>query len=137
MLNNIFSNHGKIFIDLLPDNTVKLSQNGNEIILDVHEMEKLAKMLFAKKRDYTPAQVSPQSLTSFPLPKITYPTAVQPQSYMAQQKTKHHNAYKPWTSDENERLRQMTEQGKSVQEISQALGRNEGAITSRQEKLGI
>ncbi len=137
MRNNINSCHGNIYIELLPDNTVRLSQKSNEITLDVQEMEKLAKMLFAKRREYMPAPVSPQSLTSFPVSKIAYPTVEQPKSYMSQQKEKYNNAYKPWTSDENERLREMTEQGKTVQEISLALGRNKGAILSRQKKLGI
>jgi len=45
------------------------------------------------------------------------------------------NAYKSWTSQHDDDLRQGFLQGKSVKQLSQALGRHEGSITLRLQKL--
>ncbi|WP_083964368.1 DNA helicase RecQ [Shimazuella kribbensis] len=52
------------------------------------------------------------------------------------QKT-HPKAYKPWTKEEEEQLRSLFDNGQSVTEIAQTLGRQTGGIRSRLEKLGL
>lgn len=55
--------------------------------------------------------------------------------YAARQE--HPNAYTVWTSEDNEELRQMWAEGKSVQEIADYFGRKNSSIISRLKKLGI
>ena len=47
------------------------------------------------------------------------------------------NAYKPWTSDEEQRLRQLVSDGEPVSKIAELLGRKVGGIRSRMDKLGL
>lgn len=49
----------------------------------------------------------------------------------------HPNAYEPWTSEEDERLKEMQQTGQSVSELATEFGRQQGAIRSRLRKLGI
>lgn len=56
---------------------------------------------------------------------------------MQQQKECHPNAYIPWTKEEEDKLKDMVQAGLEVKVISDALQRNEGAITSRMKKLGL
>lgn len=49
----------------------------------------------------------------------------------------HPNAYTVWTSEDDEELRQMWAEGKSVQEIADYFGRKNSSIISRLKKLGI
>ena len=58
-------------------------------------------------------------------------------SYMEQQKQLHHNAYAKWTTEDDEQLCTLVEEGVSIQELCRILGRNEGAIRSRISKLGL
>lgn len=58
-------------------------------------------------------------------------------SYMNQQKQIHHNAYAKWTTEDDEQLRNHVEEGVSIQELCHIFGRNEGAIRSRINKLGL
>lgn len=44
------------------------------------------------------------------------------------------NAYRPWTEDQDEILRQGFNTGESVQQLSKKLGRHEGSITMRLQK---
>lgn len=46
-------------------------------------------------------------------------------------------AYEPWTREETEKLRSFHEARIDVEEIASRLGRQEGAIISRLEKLGL
>lgn len=55
--------------------------------------------------------------------------------YAARQE--HPNAYTVWTSEDDEELRQMWAEGKSVQEIADYFGRKNSSIISRMKKLGI
>ena len=55
--------------------------------------------------------------------------------YAARQE--HPNAYNVWTSEDDEELRQMWEEGKSVHEIAEYFGRKQSSIVSRMKKLGI
>ena len=49
----------------------------------------------------------------------------------------HPNAYKPWSELEDQRLRELVSAGKSDQKISDLMGRQEGAIRSRKDKLAL
>ena len=55
--------------------------------------------------------------------------------YAARQE--HPNAYTVWTSEDDEELRQIWAEGKSVQEIADYFGRKNSSIISRLKKLGI
>jgi (p)ppGpp synthase/HD superfamily hydrolase len=55
--------------------------------------------------------------------------------YAARQE--HPNAYFTWTSEDDEELKQMWAEGKSVNEIADYFGRKSSAIISRMKKLGI
>ena len=58
-------------------------------------------------------------------------------SYMDQQKQLHHNAYAKWTAEDDNQLCNLVEEGVSIQELCRKFGRNEGAIHSRINKLGL
>jgi hypothetical protein len=47
------------------------------------------------------------------------------------------NAYRKWTLDEDNVLREKAKQGKTLVELSEYFQRGKGAITSRLSKLGI
>ena len=47
------------------------------------------------------------------------------------------NAGKPWTKEEENRLKELYNRGLSKKEISKELGRTTGSITSRLNKWGI
>lgn len=49
----------------------------------------------------------------------------------------HAAAYSPWTTDEESKLKILFFEGKPIKVIAETLGRKEGAITSRLNKLGI
>jgi len=49
----------------------------------------------------------------------------------------HPNAYFTWTSEDDEELKMMWAEGKSVNEIADYFGRKSSAIISRMKKLGI
>lgn len=49
----------------------------------------------------------------------------------------HPRAYEPWTSEEDERLKEMQSEGVSVSELARDFGRQPGAIRSRLNKLDI
>ena len=48
---------------------------------------------------------------------------------------KHPNAYKGWTKDEDEKLKKLRAEGKSITELADFFEREKGAITSRLKKL--
>ncbi len=58
-------------------------------------------------------------------------------SYMDQQKQLYHNAYAKWTTQDDEQLCNLVEEGVSIQELCRIFKRNEGAIRSRISKLGL
>jgi ATP-dependent DNA helicase PIF1 len=49
----------------------------------------------------------------------------------------HANAYRPWSEDEEDRLRIFFDKGAPVSQIAETLGRKPGAIRSRMRKLGL
>ena len=55
--------------------------------------------------------------------------------YAARQE--HPNAYNVWTAEDDEELKQMWEEGKSVQEIADYFGRKNSSIITRLRKLGL
>lgn len=55
--------------------------------------------------------------------------------YMHLQKELHAKAYAKWTDDDDKKLLELHNMGKSVSELSKIFGRNEGAINSRIKKL--
>ena len=55
--------------------------------------------------------------------------------YAARQE--HPNAYNVWTSEDDEDLKSMWAEGKSVQEIADYIGRKNSSIITRLKKLGI
>ena len=54
---------------------------------------------------------------------------------MEEKRAKHPNAYRSWTKEDDDRLLQLSASGKSISELCEIFGRNEGAITSRLNKL--
>lgn len=50
---------------------------------------------------------------------------------------KHPNAYKPWSSEDDDLLERLYADGTKMKELCSQLGRNRGAITSRIDKLGL
>lgn len=60
-----------------------------------------------------------------------------PKSYMAQQKEVHAKAYMPWREEDDEKLRQLYQEGKSTNELAEIFERNKGAIRSRIRKLEL
>lgn len=56
-------------------------------------------------------------------------------SYMDRQKQLYENAYSPWSEADDDRLKSLYLDGKSVKDLMEIFGRNRGAITSRLKKL--
>ena len=54
---------------------------------------------------------------------------------MEAKRPKHPNAYRPWAKEDDTKLLQLSASGKSISELCERFGRNEGAITSRLNKL--
>ena len=52
-------------------------------------------------------------------------------------KEKYPNAYEPWTSEADEKIKQLYNQGKSNSELSKIFQRRSGAIRSRLKKIGL
>lgn len=130
---------GRVYIDI-SDHGVVLKQEIDGVAtgfisLTHEEMEKLARALFAIKKDV--AYSSPQSQALPPvLPSFT--NAPMPaRSHMDEMKAKYEKAYVSWTAEEEEKLKKYHAQGLTVADISKLLRRNKGAINSRKKKLGL
>lgn len=54
---------------------------------------------------------------------------------MAEKRTQHANAYKPWSADDDRQLMILYKESRSIEELSSIFKRNEGAIRSRINKL--
>ena len=52
-------------------------------------------------------------------------------------RTEHVNAYRSWTSAEDENLKKLNGSGKDITELAKIFGRNKGAIRSRLMRLGL
>ena len=58
-------------------------------------------------------------------------------SCIVETRIKHPNAYKPWTSSDDEQLTRLFHEGKSIQELCSIFGRQRGGIRSRLRKFGL
>ena len=64
------------------------------------------------------------------------PSQAEATSHMEQQKAKFHNAYSPWSEEDDLQLVHLFQEGKSIEELMAIFKRNRGSITSRLRKLG-
>lgn len=136
------STNGRVDINLSDAGVIITQQTeggvAGAISITGEEMEKLAKALFAIKKEAFP--VSPQS-PAISVPSSTntpnYSNTSTPATYIGKMKEKYENAYVPWTTEDENLLNKYYSQGLTVLEIAKLLGRNEGAIISRMKKLGI
>ena len=64
-------------------------------------------------------------------------TAQDNREKLAQIRKEHPRAYEKWSDSEDEDVKKLYSEGKTVSEIAQQLQRQRGAITSRLEKLGL
>lgn len=131
---------GRVRIDIDEQGVILKQEIGGvpmgTIRLTPEEMEKLARALFAIKKDI--ASGSPQSQALPPvLPSFANAPIMPTRSHMDEMKAKYDKAYVPWTSEEEDKLRKYHAQGLTVADISKLLERNEGAIVSRKKKLGL
>ena len=142
MMNNnkpsyVNGTYGKIHLNVLTDGVVLVQDRADgtngSIALSIDDIDKLARALFVKKKDFSP----------FPPPQSAVPVAPapiktkQPSSYMAQQKAQYQLAYAKWSPDEEARLQDEFANGKTITEMTELHGRGEGAIKSRLVKLGL
>ena len=75
---------------------------------------------------------TPFHITDF----IPADTPKQKKAYtMEEKRIKHPNAYRPWTKEDDAKLLQLSVSGKSIPELCEIFGRNEGAIISKLKKL--
>ncbi len=129
--------YGKIHLNVLTDGVVlvqdKTDGTKSSIALSIDDIDKLAKALFVKKKEFSP---SPSPKSAVPVAPAPIKTK-QPSSYMTQQKAQHQQAYAKWTPDEEARLQDEFANGKTITEMTELHGRGEGAIRSRLIKLGL
>ena len=139
MFGYINASKGKITINTCDDGVVLTQNNSGSIELNLQDMEKLAKALFAKKKQLSSGLSSPSSSPSKDnVSSISNPAnQTSAKNHMEEMKSQHKNAYSPWTEKEEEQLKKYQAEGKSTSEIANLLGRNEGAIISRKAKLGL
>lgn len=136
------STNGRVDINLSDAGVIITQQTeggvAGAISITGEEMEKLAKALFAIKKEAFP--VSPQS------PAISVPSSTNtpnfsntstPTTYMKKMKETYAKAYVPWTTEDENLLKTYCVQGLDVSEIAKLLDRNDGAIISRMKRLGL
>lgn len=129
----INSEKGTVHIIYNGNDNVSIKQEGaGEVIVSVSEMEALGKAILGKHRKIL-SKLSPP-----PKPKpVLTAKKVRPLSYIDQQKAIHENAYQPWTTEDDQKLRKMIGESRSISEMAGILGRNEGSIRSRMKKLKL
>ena len=123
----IKSAYGQITVEDDTYDSICLTQNGHTLRITPAEIQKLAGCLFAFRKENYP-QLATQKQNKQPQTS---------DSYMSKQKEQHDNAYKPWTTEEETRLKELWSMGLSPKEIGNKLGRNEGSITSRLKKIKL
>ncbi len=142
MMNNNKSSYvnglfGKIHLNVLTDGVVLVQDRADgtksSIALSIADIDKLARALFVKKKDFSPCSSPKSAVPVAPAPIKTK----QPSSYMAQQKAQYQLAYAKWTPDEEARLQDEFANGMTIPEMAALHGRGEGAIKSRLVKLGL
>ena len=112
--------------------TQKLNGQENLICLSAEDMGKLGRALLAKQRESFPDSLPPKKAAPPKRPVSSSVTAGT--SNVA---SVYARAYAPWTTEEENTLREYCKQGKTVEEISALTTRNEGAIQSRKKKIGL
>ena len=127
---------GRVNIYTKPNGVIiSQKQNGgmeNMIILSPEDMGKLGRALLAKQRESFPDSLPPKKAAPPKRPVSSSVTAGT--SNVA---SVYARAYAPWTTEEENTLREYCRQGKTVAEISALMSRNEGAIQSRKKKIGL
>ncbi len=101
------------------------------------DFPKLAQINIIKKEE--PKEIKPVATESFK-PKSAYSkyTGTSGKTFSVELvRTKHGEAYKPWTHEQDEKLTEMFSNNTSDSEIIKHFGRNAGAIRSRLRKLGL
>lgn len=134
--------YGKILMIILSDGIVltqeRMDGTSGSIALGKDDIEKLAKGLFAKKKDFFPS-AAPQKATvapAFAMPVLPL-LPKKPASHMEQEKEKHKQAYSKWTDEEEKRLTDEFKAGMSFADMATLHDRGEGAIKSRLIQLGL
>ncbi len=117
--------YGQIDVAEDPGGSVRITQNGQSIQITPDEIQKLGGCLFAFKKK------------KYPQPKAPKSSKQTGDSYMSKQKEEHPNAYNQWTPEEEARMKELQKMGLSAKEIGERLGRNEGAILSRLNKVDL
>lgn len=135
----INSIHGSIIVVYNGDNMISIRQEGSgaEVKVSLDEAESLAKALFGKRNEIL-KKLSPSIPTPQPQPVIPPSPPKKSKSstsYKAKQMAAHPNAYQLWTEEEEKKLSSYYNEGRSVDEIAQILGRNEGSIRSRLKRM--
>ena len=132
--------YGKILMNILSDGIVltqeRMDGTSGSIALGKDNIEKLAKGLFAKKKDSFPS-AAPQKATVAPAFATPVVSARKKTSYMEQEKEKHKQAYSKWTDEEEKRLADEFKAGMSFADMATLHDRGEGAIMSRLIQLGL
>lgn len=79
-----------------------------------------------------PSTETPFCITDF----ISIDDSKQQKAYTIEEKrAQYPNAYRPWTKEDDDRLLQLSVSGKSITELCEIFGRNQGAISSRLRKI--
>ena len=100
---------------LSPERIAELEKNF--IVICGGKQKKLKKEKKAKKTKKTAGEVEADAFTVL--------------------RQKHPQAYRPWTEEEEEKLKTMFTRGKQMKEMCEKLGRQPGGIRSRLKKLGL
>ncbi|MFI1769338.1 hypothetical protein ACH41H_46010 [Streptomyces sp. NPDC020800] len=114
----------------------RLHQSGSKVAELAGELRRsenaIRWKLYSLKLSPCPADLVPAARPSAP----HQAQAVQPKAYTVSEKRQSHSrAYERWSPEEDERLARMHADEVPVAEMARELGRNEGAITSRLEKI--
>lgn len=132
--------YGKILMNVMSDGIVltqdRTDGTSGSIALGEEDIEKLAKGLFVKKKEFFPS-TPPQKATIAPAFATPVVSAKKPASYMEQEKTLHKQAYSKWTDEEEKCLTDEFKAGMSFAEMATLHDRSEGAIMSRLIQLGL
>ena len=88
-------------------------------------------MINALKKEWRLEKASPSPLAH------TFKEQNKPTYSVAEKRQEHPNAYKKWSEEDYDLLKKMYAAGHSVAELAKHFGRNNGAIRSRLNKLGL
>ena len=114
---------------LASERPTTLQEFGNTFGIGEHKRDAYGEQFLAVIREHVSESSEEQDSDA---------TAVtQPLSYMEQQKQLFAKAYAPWSSEEEQQLKSLVDSGMSIDEISEVMGRNRGAISSRMKKIGM